>query len=50
VPFILVSGQGLEGVEDALIQDPWVRIIPKPYELPKLLSIMEGLLAERPRS
>ncbi|MFN7958624.1 MAG: ATP-binding protein [Holophagaceae bacterium] len=47
VPFILVSGQGLESVEDRLSADPRVRFLPKPFELPKLLPIMEEMLGPR---
>ncbi len=45
VPFILVSGQGLEAVEESLSRDPRVRVLSKPFELPRLLPIMESLLA-----
>jgi signal transduction histidine kinase len=47
VPFILVSGQGLEGLESVLQRDPQVRLLPKPFELPKLLPIMLELLSPR---
>lgn len=44
VPFILVSGQGLESVEAELSSDQRVRVLPKPFELPRLLPIMEEML------
>ncbi len=44
VPFILVSGQGLESVEGQLSADHLVRFLPKPFELPRLLPIMEEML------
>jgi len=45
VPFILASGQGLEGFEEALAQDRRVRLLPKPFELPRLMTLMEEMLA-----
>lgn len=47
VPFILVSGQGLESVENQLSADQRVRFVPKPFELPRLLPIMEEMLGPR---
>ena len=47
VPFILMSGQGLEGVEETLSQDRRVRLLLKPFELPRLLAAMEELLASQ---
>ena len=47
VPFILVSGQGLEGMEAALGKVPRVRLLPKPFELSRLLAVMTELLASR---
>jgi CheY-like chemotaxis protein len=47
VPFILVSGQGLESMEETLATDRRVRLIPKPFELPRLLPVMEELLLPR---
>ncbi len=47
VPFILVSGQGLESVENQLSEDQRVRFVPKPFELPRLLPIMEEMLGPR---
>ena len=47
VPFILVSGQGLESFEAALAQDPAVRLLPKPFEMPRLLQVMGEMLANR---
>ncbi|WP_306590895.1 ATP-binding protein [Geothrix sp. 21YS21S-4] len=44
-PFILISGQGLEGMEATLAQDPRVRLLPKPFEMPRLLALMDELLA-----
>ncbi len=44
VPFILASGQGLEGVEEGLLKDSRVRLLFKPFELPRLLALMEELL------
>lgn len=49
VPFILISGQGLEGMEASLAQDPQARVLPKPFELPKLMELMSSLQA-RPES
>jgi len=46
-PFILISGQGLEGMDAALAKAPRVRILPKPFELPRLLAIMAEMLASR---
>lgn len=46
IPFILVSGQGLEGMEASLAQDPFVQVIPKPFELSRLMGAMEELLAQ----
>ncbi|MDE3032887.1 MAG: response regulator, partial [Acidobacteriota bacterium] len=48
VPFILVSGQGLESFETTLAQDPAVRLLPKPFEMPRLLQVMGEMLANRP--
>jgi signal transduction histidine kinase len=48
VPFILVSGQGLEGFEAGLAKDPAVRLLPKPFEMPRLLQLMGEMLANRP--
>ncbi|MBK8791511.1 MAG: response regulator [Holophagaceae bacterium] len=47
VPFILVSGQGLEGMEGRLAADRRVRLVPKPFELPRLLPLMEDMLSLR---
>jgi signal transduction histidine kinase/CheY-like chemotaxis protein len=47
VPFILVSGQGLEGAEHALARDPQVRTLAKPFEIPRLTALMLGLLEGR---
>lgn len=47
VPFILISGQGLETMEAALAKVPRVRLLPKPFELPRLLAIMSEMLASR---
>ena len=44
VPFILISGQGLEAVEADLAHDRRVRILAKPFELTRLLPVMEDLL------
>lgn len=44
VPVILISGQGLENVEDSLSKDQRVRILPKPFELPTLIRAMEQML------
>lgn len=49
VPVILISGQGLESVEDSLSKDGRVRILPKPFELSALIRIMEQMLV-RPES
>jgi len=45
VPFILVSGQGLEGMEAALAKVSQVRLLPKPFELSRLLALMTEMLA-----
>jgi CheY-like chemotaxis protein len=45
VPFILASGQGLEGLEESLGRDRRVRLLPKPFELPRLMTLMEEMLA-----
>jgi signal transduction histidine kinase len=47
VPFILVSGQGLEDAEADLARDHDVRLLPKPFELPRLMSLMEEMLGAR---
>lgn len=47
VPFILVSGQGVDGLEAPLAQAPGVRFLPKPFELSRLLALMAELLAGR---
>ncbi len=47
VPFILVSGQGLEGFEAALARDSAVRLLPKPFEMPRLMQLMGEMLANR---
>ncbi len=44
VPFILVSGQGLEGMEAQLAQVPRVRLLPKPFDLSRLLALMAEML------
>ncbi|WP_243295474.1 ATP-binding protein [Geothrix mesophila] len=44
VPFILVSGQGLEGMEAKLAKVPRVRLLPKPFELSRLLGLMAEML------
>jgi signal transduction histidine kinase len=44
VPFILVSGQGLEDVEEDLARDTHVRLLPKPFELPRLMALMGEML------
>lgn len=44
-PFVLISGQGLEGKEATLMLDPMVRLLPKPFELPRLVDLMVELLA-----
>ncbi|HEY3400498.1 MAG TPA: ATP-binding protein [Geothrix sp.] len=46
-PFILISGQGLEGMESDLAKVPRVHLLPKPFELPRLLAIMAEMLASR---
>ena len=45
MPFILVSGQGLEAMEKDLARDPRVRLLPKPFEMPRLMALMAELLA-----
>ncbi|HEX9011098.1 MAG TPA: ATP-binding protein, partial [Holophagaceae bacterium] len=47
VPFILVSGQGLEAVEKELAQDPRTRLLPKPFEMPRLLALMATMLGRK---
>jgi signal transduction histidine kinase len=44
VPFILVSGQGLEAAEESLSRAPGVRLLPKPFEMPRLMALMEEML------
>jgi signal transduction histidine kinase/CheY-like chemotaxis protein len=44
VPFILASGQGLEGFEEDLARDGRLRLLPKPFELPRLMALMEDML------
>lgn len=46
-PFILISGQGLEGMEATLAKVPRVRLLPKPFELSRMLAIMTEMLASR---
>ncbi len=46
VPFVMISGQGLEDMEDSLAGDPHLRLLPKPFELPRLVSVLEGLLLQ----
>ena len=50
VPFLLVSGQGLEGMEATLARDAHVRLLPKPFELPHLLTVLADLLAAPPKN
>jgi len=47
VPFILLSGQGVDGLETTLAQAPGVRFLPKPFELSRLLALMTEMLAAR---
>jgi len=49
VPFILVSGQGLEGMEATLAKVPGVRLLPKPFELSRLLALMTAMLRDQRR-
>jgi signal transduction histidine kinase len=44
VPFLMISGQGLEAMEDTLARDPRLRLLPKPFEIPRLLLAMEEAL------
>ena len=46
VPFVMISGQGLEDMEDSLSGDPHLRLLPKPFELPRLISVLEEILAQ----
>lgn len=43
-PFVLISGQGLEGMEATLALDSRVRLLPKPFEMPRLMALMVELL------
>jgi signal transduction histidine kinase len=47
MPFILVSGQGLESVEKELARDPRTRLLPKPFEMPRLLALMAEMLGRK---
>lgn len=44
VPVILASGYGLEGAEESLRKDPGVRLLPKPFTLQRLFSLVGELL------
>jgi signal transduction histidine kinase/CheY-like chemotaxis protein len=44
VPFLMISGQGLESMEETLAGDPYLRLLPKPFEIPRLLAAMEEAL------
>jgi signal transduction histidine kinase len=48
VPFILVSGQGLESMEKELARDSRTRLLPKPFEMPRLLALMAAMLERTP--
>jgi two-component system cell cycle sensor histidine kinase/response regulator CckA len=47
MPFILVSGQGLEAMEKELARDPKVSLLPKPFEMPRLLALMAEMLGRK---
>jgi DNA-binding NtrC family response regulator len=47
MPFILVSGQGLEAMEKELARDPKVSLLPKPFEMPRLLALMAEMLERK---
>lgn len=44
VPVILASGYGLEGAEEDLRKDPGVRLLPKPFTLQRLFTLVGELL------
>ena len=44
VPFVMISGQGLESMEEALARDPNLRLLAKPFEIPRLMAVMEEVL------
>lgn len=46
VPFVMISGQGLEAMEDTLSGDPGLRLLPKPFELPRLMAVMQDILGK----
>jgi two-component system cell cycle sensor histidine kinase/response regulator CckA len=45
LPVILASGRGLEGFEAELGKDPALRLLPKPFPLAKLLSLVSECLS-----
>lgn len=46
MPVILASGYGLEGIEHALAQDPYLRYLPKPFTLQQLFAVAQELLRD----
>jgi len=43
LPVILASGRGLEGLEAELAADPYLRFLPKPFSLARLLRTLDDL-------
>lgn len=43
LPVILASGRGLEGLDGELATDPYLRFLPKPFSLARLLRTLDGL-------
>jgi CheY-like chemotaxis protein len=44
IPFILMSGYGLEGLTETLASDPRVRTLSKPFRLDRLFTLAASLL------
>ena len=40
---VLASGRGLEGLETELAADPFLRFLPKPFSLARLLRTLDDL-------
>lgn len=43
LPVVLASGRGLEGLEAELATDPYLRFLPKPFSLARLLRTLDDL-------
>ena len=43
LPVVLASGRGLEGLEAELAADPYLRFLPKPFSLARLLRTLDDL-------